>query len=772
MDEEFDTSVDTSDVDTSADMDTSDVVDDVPDDIPEDIPEDILEDIPEDEPELTEEDDLPDDIPEDVPEDEPELTEEYDLSEDIPEDVLEDESKLTEENDLSDDIPEDVPEDEPEMTEEDDLSEDIPEDVPEDEPEMTEEDDLPEDIPEVVPADEPELMEKDDLSDDVSEEQEEIDDASSDADGGDSAEPVGDTQDESMDDVATDEVSEKTTSEMEDTDAAEQVAETQDEPLDDTATDEISEETTSETEDTDAAEQVAETQDEPLDDTATDEVSEEATSETEDTDATEQISDTQDEPMDDATADETAEDTTSDVDSGDSDEPTEDVQDKSMDDATADETTENTTSDVNSGDSTESTEDTQDEHLDDTATDETADDNASDVNGSNFGEQNDTLKETADEANEFNDGTQNELSKVLKRDELDLLKSGNNAINQRLEAQADDYRDRGMNEDEIRDRLAVDKWNFQKEFLEDAFPGQDVSPNVFNGLSENGAKDRIADIENSDTLRNQLRSDEADNTLDRESSAHKWDEDELEPEPFKPAIKDVVGEDEYKNYQDIYDTVSNLDVSDTYKDTLVEQLKNMNPELKGLYNDYANDLKCLDTNYPGIANFDRTKGGFVFSETKDVNKGLGAGNTFLHESAHMMDYLTGENGKDLSVTNDLTSAIQEDYNDALSNIMKTHNCSFEDAQSKLSDELWAHPVESNCVSDVFGGLSENKVSGPWGHTTDYWVKRPRSAVGSEAFAEITADSASNPQSLAFTKKYMPKTYSAYQSMIKGARKNG
>ena len=607
MDEEFDTSVDTSDVDTSADMDTSDFVDDVPDDTPDDTPEDV----PEDKPEMLEEDDLSEDIPEDVSEDEPEMTEDNALSEDIPEDVSEDEPEMTEEDDLSEDIPKDVSEDEPEMTEEDDLSEDIPEDVPEDEPEMTGEDDLSDDVLEDVPEDEPEMTEDNALSDDVPEnvpeEQEEI------------------------------------------------------------------------------------------------------------------------------------EDTSSDVESGDSDEPAEDIQAESMDDAAAD---------------------------------ETADDNASDVNGSNFGEQNNTLKETADEANEFNDGTQNKLSKVLKRDELDLLKSGNNAINQRLEAQADDYRDKAMNEDEIRDRLAVDKWNFQKEFLEDAFPGQDVSPNVFDGLSENGAKDRIADIENSVTLRNQLRSDEADNTLDRESFAHKWDEDELEPEPFKPAIKDVVGEDEYKNYQDIYDTVSNLDVSDTYKDTLVEQLKNMNPELKGLYNDYANDLKCLDTNYPGIANFDRTKGGFVFSETKDVNKGLGAGNTFFHESAHMMDYLTGESGNDLSVTNDLTSAIQEDYNDALSNIMKTHNCSLEDAQSKLSDELWAHPVEANCISDVFGGLSENKVSGPWGHTTDYWAKRPRSAVGSEAFAEITADSASNPQSLAFTKKYMPKTYSAYQSMIKGARKNG
>ena len=497
-----------------------------------------------------------------------------------------------------------------------------------------------------------------------------------------------------------------------------------------------------------------------------------ATSNADSADSAEPTEDTQDEPLDDTATEDTTDDTATDVDSADSAEPTEDTQDEPLDDTATEDTTDDTATDVDSADSAEPTEDTQDEPLDDTATEDTADDTTSDVNGGNSGEQADTQKETADEANEFNDGTQDDPSKVLKRDELDLLKSGNEAINQRLKAQADDYRDKGMSEDEIRDRLAADKWNFQKEFLEDAFPGQDVSPNVFNGLSENGAKDRIADTENSDTLRNQLKSDEANNALDGGNSTHKWDEDEWGPDPFKPTIKDVVGEDEYKKYQEIYDTVNNLGVSDTYKDTLVDQLKNMDPELKGLYNDYANDLKCLDTNYPGVANFDRTKGGFVFSETKDVNKGLGAGNTFFHESAHMMDYLTGENGKDLSVANDLTSAIQEDYNDALSNIMKTHNCSLEEAQSKLSDELWAHPVESNCVSDVFGGLSGNKVSGPWGHRADYWAKRPRSTVGSEAFAEITADSASNPQSLAFTKKYMPKTYNAYQNMIKGARKNG
>ena len=356
MDEEFDTSVDTSDVDTSADMDTLDVVDDVPDDIPDDIPEDV----PEDESELTGEDDLSEDIPEDVPEDEPELTEEDDLSEDIPEDVPEDEPELTEENDLSDDIPEDVPKDELELTGEDDLSEDIPEDVPEDEPELTEENDLSDDIPEDVPEDEPELTEEDDLSEDIPEdvpddEPEPIENDFTE----DIPEDVSDDKPESMKDDLQDAFEEQ------DEDASDN---------DDSTTDEVSEETTSETEDTDAAEQISDTQDKPLDDTATDEVSEETTSETEDTDAAEQISDTQDESMDDAATSEDAEDATSDVDNGDSTEPIEDTQDVPMDDSAADETTEDTASDVDNDDTDESIKSTQDESVSDAVSEKMTDD--------------------------------------------------------------------------------------------------------------------------------------------------------------------------------------------------------------------------------------------------------------------------------------------------------------------------------------------------------------------------------------------------------------
>lgn len=70
--------------------------------------------------------------------------------------------------------------------------------------------------------------------------------------------------------------------------------------------------------------------------------------------------------------------------------------------------------------------------------------------------------------------------KVLKRDELDLLSSGSKNIDDTLSVKEDDYRDKGYTDEEISTMLANDKIQLQEEFLRDAFPGQEVSPHVFD----------------------------------------------------------------------------------------------------------------------------------------------------------------------------------------------------------------------------------------------------------------------------------------------------
>ena len=187
--------------------------------------------------------------------------------------------------------------------------------------------------------------------------------------------------------------------------------------------------------------------------------------------------------------------------------------------------------------------------------------------------------------------------KMLKRDEFDLLKSGNEAINRRLEAIEDDYRDKGFSEDEIRDRLAADRWNIQKEFLEEAFPGQDVSPNVFNGFSENGAKDRIADVEQSETLRDQLN-----NTETEDQAGDAAPEEETSVEGIET--------------EDNSDYISPETESDTQIEDSQDEL-NADDEAETLTEDQAteSEAKEIQTDSDDVANSDEEDDGTDWERT-------------------------------------------------------------------------------------------------------------------------------------------------------------
>lgn len=89
-----------------------------------------------------------------------------------------------------------------------------------------------------------------------------------------------------------------------------------------------------------------------------------------------------------------------------------------------------------------------------------------------------------------------DYAKVLTRDPDELLSVGNDLVNDRLEVLEDQYRDDGLSEEEIQNRLADDKLEIQQEFLNDAFPDQGVSPDVFNRFDNQNdlLSDATADI--------------------------------------------------------------------------------------------------------------------------------------------------------------------------------------------------------------------------------------------------------------------------------------
>ncbi|MDE7353227.1 MAG: hypothetical protein K2O06_09270 [Acetatifactor sp.] len=213
--------------------------------------------------------------------------------------------------------------------------------------------------------------------------------------------------------------------------------------------------------------------------------------------------------------------------------------------------------------------------------------------------------------------------------------------------------------------------------------------------------------------------------------------------------------------------LDSLNISREYRQVLEGRFRDMDLQLKKVYDRYGERLVCLDTRYAGTPYFSCEEGGFRVDEASDLGNPLGPGSTFFHESAHMLDWLMGkEKGLEYITSNpEFINALEADLNSALSGIMRSEGCTREEAQEKLSMELWANPYDSSCVSDVFGGLTGNRVTGAWAHSREYWAVRGREGVAREAFAEITEQMACNPEGLAYTTKMMPKTVEVYRRIL-------
>ena len=90
----------------------------------------------------------------------------------------------------------------------------------------------------------------------------------------------------------------------------------------------------------------------------------------------------------------------------------------------------------------------------------------------------------------------------------------------------------------------------------------------------------------------------------------------------------------------------------------------------------------------------------------------------------------------------------------------------------IKKELYALPHKSRAdVSDIFDGTTNGKTHGGWTHTgsdKNYWKRVP---VSAEAFAEMYSASVNNPDSLEQIKKYFPKSYEVFNSILKEMTKN-
>ena len=92
------------------------------------------------------------------------------------------------------------------------------------------------------------------------------------------------------------------------------------------------------------------------------------------------------------------------------------------------------------------------------------------------------------------------------------------------------------------------------------------------------------------------------------------------------------------------------------------------------------------------------------------------------------------------------------------------------AYKALENEIRAYNSYARAdLSDILEGATNGKVQCGYGHGAKYWKDRTIGGISdglaTEAFAEMTDSTMSNPESLELIKKYLPKSYKIYEKML-------
>jgi hypothetical protein len=211
-----------------------------------------------------------------------------------------------------------------------------------------------------------------------------------------------------------------------------------------------------------------------------------------------------------------------------------------------------------------------------------------------------------------------------------------------------------------------------------------------------------------------------------------------------------------------YEHIDTLNVDSWYKKNICTTFANIKYKpVKRFFSENAHFLRCGDAMYvpekpdDSAGVYDAEQDLYKFNCKIELYNELGPCNTHFHEMAHQIDYHLGKSigACSWSFANYLRELVQRDYNFVLEQTKEAKRLSTEDAQKEISTELKKHPEESNIVSDVFGGVTFNKVHGVYVHRKEYWKEDVHTRVAKEVFAEITADIAcGNVSHIEFTKK--------------------
>lgn len=205
-------------------------------------------------------------------------------------------------------------------------------------------------------------------------------------------------------------------------------------------------------------------------------------------------------------------------------------------------------------------------------------------------------------------------------------------------------------------------------------------------------------------------------------------------------------------------------IPEGYVGIISNRHQNACKEVKQVFDDFANQLQIKDANYPPNEtahycpnNYPDHSRGVYYNAQADLENPRGAGTTFFHELAHMIDhYSTGYQGN-LSNTAEFGEALRTDGQ----NILTAYNSLSTERQTAFLNRIRQDNAHS--FSDLIDATTNGQLHGAYGHSREYWSRSGN--LQAEAFAHFFEASMGSAEKLQLLASFFPNAFGVFSSLI-------
>lgn len=221
---------------------------------------------------------------------------------------------------------------------------------------------------------------------------------------------------------------------------------------------------------------------------------------------------------------------------------------------------------------------------------------------------------------------------------------------------------------------------------------------------------------------------------------------------------------ETPSYQYCLGVLTRGNIPEGYLNVISERHQNGETGVRRVFDHFTNQMLIQDANYPpnqtahySPMNYEGHRRGVYYNATSDMTNPRGAGATYFHELAHMIDHAsTGYQGN-LSNTPEFGNALMQDGQ----RILQLYNNLPPERQNAFLTRIRSDSAHS--FSDLIDATTNGQLHGSYGHSREYWTRSGN--LQAEAFAHFFEASMGSEEKLEMLANFFPTAFGVFSTLI-------